>query len=375
MTIPDVEHDVKNAHNVTQAANLSSCMGNKNKTGQTLGTAASKDGHCMNMDSLATSFKGNITHPGISLGQSTLQGQCFNPNPRASLTSQSDCPMHVQLNSKGNKNKTGSKLGHMHTKHEDMENNVPQVNTANADVVTPDTALFTFSGNKNGNGTKLGSGAVLPQPSVTQHLYTQSDHSSDPTISDVQYLHGKRTRQIPDSVYAARFQSIDHKNCLYQNDKNFGFIPINDLMVKTGPEIIWGQVPNIVEAHAKIKQSGLPNFMSLRIPVQTQLKVQSWKKYLHSYWDQWLLDLIHFGFPLDFDRQVVLNSTETNHNSAIEYSEHVSRYIMEEIKYGVILGPFKQLPFHCHVSPFLTRDKPNSNNRRVILDLSFPPIL
>ena len=46
---------------------------------------------------------------------------------------------------------------------------------------------------------------------------------------------------------------------------------------------------------------------------------------------------------------------------------------MEEIKYGAILGPFKQLLFHCHVSPFLTRDKPNSNNRRVILDLSFPP--
>ena len=36
-------------------------------------------------------------------------------------------------------------------------------------------------------------------------------------------------------------------------------------------------------------------------------------------------------------------------------------------------APFKQLPFHCNVSPFLTRDKPNSNNRRVILDLSFPP--
>ena len=96
--------------------------------------------------------------------------------------------MHVQLNSKGNKNKTGSKLGHMHTKNEDMENNGPHVNTANADVVTSDTALFTFSGNKNGNGTKLGSGAVLPQPSVTQHLYTQSEHSSDPTISDVQCL-------------------------------------------------------------------------------------------------------------------------------------------------------------------------------------------
>ena len=193
MTTPDVEHDVTNAHNVTQAANFSSCMGNKNKTGQTLGTAASKDGHCMNMDLLATNFKGNKNKTGISLGQSTLEGQCFNPSPRASFTSQSDCRMHVRLHFKGNKNKTGSKLGHMHTKHEDMKNNVLDVNTANADAVTPDTALFTFSGNKNGTGTKLGSGAVLQHPSVSQHLYTQFEHSSNPTISDVQYLHGKRT--------------------------------------------------------------------------------------------------------------------------------------------------------------------------------------
>ena len=371
LTIPDVEHDVNIVHNVTQAANFSSCMGNKNKTGQTLGTAASNNGHCMNMDSLANNFKGNKNKTGISLGQSISEGQYFNPSPRASFTNQSDCSMHVQLHSKGNKNKTGSKLGHMHTKHEDMENNGPHVNTANAGEVTSDTALFTFSGNKNGNGTKLGLGAVLPQLSATQYLYTQSGHLSDQTVSDVQY--GKRTKQIPDRVYAARFQSIDHKNCLYQNEKKFGFIPINDLMVYTGPERIWGQVPNIVEAHAKIKQSGLPNFMSLRIPVQTQLKVRSWEKYLYSYWDQQLLDLIRFGFPLDFDRQVVLHSTETNHNSAIQYAEHVSTYIMEEIKYGAILGPFKQLPFHCHISPFLTRDKPNSNNRRVILDLSFPP--
>ena len=52
--------------------------------------------------------------------------------------------------------------------------------------------------------------------------------------------------------------------------------------------------------------------------------------------------------------------------------DHVSKYISEEIKYGAIWGPFKELPFPCHVSPFLSRDKPNSNSRRVILDLSFP---
>ena len=144
-------------------------------------------------------------------------------------------------------------------------------------------------------------------------------------------------------------------------------------MVYTGPDLIWGSIPDIVEAHAKVKKSGLPNFMHERIPLKTQIKVHYWKKYLHNYWDQQLVDLIQFGFPLDFDRRIALQSTEVNHNSALKYSDHVSKYIQEELQYGAVLGPFKQLPFPCHVSPFLTRAKPNSTNRRVILDLSFPP--
>ena len=51
-------------------------------------------------------------------------------------------------------------------------------------------------------------------------------------------------------------------------------------MVYTGQEIVLGRVPDMVEAHAKIRQSALPNFMKLRIPVTTQLKVSAWKKYL-----------------------------------------------------------------------------------------------
>ena len=42
------------------------------------------------------------------------------------------------------------------------------------------------------------------------------------------------------------------------------------------------------------------------------------------------------------------------------------------MQYGTIYGPFAQPPFACHISPFLTRDNPNSDKRRVILGLSFP---
>ena len=78
------------------------------------------------------------------------------------------------------------------------------------------------------------------------------------------------------------------------------------------------------------------------------------------------------GFPLDFDRSRSLIATYDNHASATKFPEHIDKYLAAEIEYGAILGPFKEYPFPCHVSPFLTREKPHSENMRVILDLSFP---
>ena len=48
-------------------------------------------------------------------------------------------------------------------------------------------------------------------------------------------------------------------------------------------------------------------------------------------------------------------------------------YLHEEISHGCILGPFKNNPVKsAHHSPFMSRDKPGSQNRRVIIDLSWP---
>ena len=165
---------------------------------------------------------------------------------------------------------------------------------------------------------------------------------------------------------------MDFKNYRSQNSKAFGFIPYNDLMIYTGQEVVWGNVPDIIQAHTLVRCSAMPNFMQVRIPVKSQLNVAAWKKYLHSYWDRQLIDLIQYGFPLDFNREINLASTYVNHASATQHSQHVSAYIQTEMQYGAIYGPFAQPPFPCHVSPFLTRDKPDSDKRRVILDLSFP---
>ena len=84
------------------------------------------------------------------------------------------------------------------------------------------------------------------------------------------------------------------------------------------------------------------------------------------------MDLIEYGFPLDFDRTRKLVSTLQNHASAKNYPSHVDKYIQEELSHNAILGPLDRKPFDVHISPLMTRDKSNSDCRRTIFDLSFP---
>ena len=50
----------------------------------------------------------------------------------------------------------------------------------------------------------------------------------------------------------------------------------------------------------------------------------------------------------------------------------MSYYIQQEIEHQAMYGPFNTFPFTCHISPFMTRIKQNSDKRRVIVDLSWP---
>ena len=125
--------------------------------------------------------------------------------------------------------------------------------------------------------------------------------------------------------------------------------------------------------HRTIKASGKYNFKNCQINVKSQLNPDVWDSLLQGYWDSQLPLLIRFGFPLDFDRNSILESHSDNHTSAKNYPQDVQTYLEEEIQYNAILGPFDNPPLDdLHTSPFMTREKSNSTNRRVIIDLSFP---
>ena len=56
----------------------------------------------------------------------------------------------------------------------------------------------------------------------------------------------------------------------------------------------------------------------------------------------------------------------------MEFPSDVNAYIEEEKKYNALLGPFDKHPISSgHCSPFMTRAKPNSDHRHVIINLSW----
>ena len=157
-----------------------------------------------------------------------------------------------------------------------------------------------------------------------------------------------------------------------QNAHKLGFIPLGDLDVP--PTLSPANVnTDPLTVHKIIKASGKYNFKKCQINVKSQLNPDVWDSLLQGYWDSQLPFLIRFGFPLDFDRQCTLESHSDNHTSAKNYPQDVQAYLNEEIQYNAILGPFDEPPLDdLHTSPIMTREKSNSTNRRVIIDLSFP---
>ena len=87
------------------------------------------------------------------------------------------------------------------------------------------------------------------------------------------------------------------------------------------------------------------------------------EKVLSDYFEQYLLDLIKIGLPLDLDCFKDLQTTLVNYASAQLYSDNINKYIQ------AMLDPLDTKPF-VQISPFMTREKLDLNSRRTIMYLS-----
>ena len=239
--------------------------------------------------------------------------------------------------------------------------------------------IGTLAGNKNGNGLSDGLQVQVRSLSpkhhthevnitagacaqvTTDNLDTLFDQNYDPNILPT----------VEGDVTVPQSQKI-LVNSINNEPHTFGFCPLTPLDLYTGKSVTWEVCPTDLEAHAIITATGKPNYMAARIQVASQLKIDNWRLHLSDYWDVQLPDLLQYGYPLDVDRGIGFESTETNHTSALQNVQHVHSYIQEELDFQAMLGPFQAKPISLHVSPLMVRDKQDSMKKRTIMDLSWP---
>lgn len=134
------------------------------------------------------------------------------------------------------------------------------------------------------------------------------------------------------------------------------------------------EFPEFCDLYMKIKQWNLPNFLGARIPLKSDLIIPAWESYLTNYHDKLLCQFLNYGWPVGYNSDTPPRSVDENHQSARKNLSHVKKFVNTELAHNALVGPFKSQPFTpwCRVSPLMTRDKKDSHEKRIIVDLSFP---
>ena len=123
-----------------------------------------------------------------------------------------------------------------------------------------------------------------------------------------------------------------------------------------------------------VHSSRLPDFLGACIPLQHNLHIAAWRRYLPIYNDPEIREYWEYGFPLGYTLGHMPVSSPMNHSSALCYPSHVNHYIATESHAHALCGPFPYPPFEpsFQINPLMTAPKKHSEMRRVIPDLSHP---
>lgn len=142
------------------------------------------------------------------------------------------------------------------------------------------------------------------------------------------------------------------------------------------PEVIHQYGSEQLQIYDRVRKGGTYNVFGVKQPINSLLRHEEWERAGTGHADdKWLLQLIRFGFPLQYTGPPDPNQgmVQDNHKSAIEYENHIVAFIDNEVANETILGPFECLPFQwANVAPMMTRPKSNPAKRRVIVDYSYP---
>ena len=131
--------------------------------------------------------------------------------------------------------------------------------------------------------------------------------------------------------------------------------------------------PQAFELYRAITAFGQPNYSGAKIVLNGSFPATLWEEELRGYHDQQVISFMKFGWPTGFMGSTMPQLNLQNHSSSLQHPAAVKEFLQKEIKLGGIMGPFVSSPFEwTRTNPLMARPKKDSDDFRIILDLSFP---
>ena len=191
---------------------------------------------------------------------------------------------------------------------------------------------------------------------------TPNDSDTSP-ICAAQVTSHQDAHQLPDStleVRAMRMDPVEYSSHIHK----YWPQPTEEAM-----EV----APLHMDIYRQVRATGLPNYMTAKCPIPSDMIPDHWDQMLEGYYDREITQYIRYGWPASYTAPTPPTSTYSNHLSARQQPQAVSDFISKELQKSAILGPFDQNPFDSwtQVSPVMTRPKKDGGTR-VIIDLSHP---
>lgn len=194
-----------------------------------------------------------------------------------------------------------------------------------------------------------------------------------PKVSDLSHMEGSHDTNC---VTMCANESPAVKSCKHSNVESFRLNPftIQHERIREWP-LIHGVPREIKHIYTTVRNTGLPNCLSARIPIGSSLNLPMWDTLATGHpHDSWIRELLEFGFPLQYTGPTPSTTIVDNHSSALKYPHHIQKFLEKELSEKAMLGPLPAHPFPtaAHVNPLMTHPKADPSQRRIIVDLSYP---
>ena len=124
----------------------------------------------------------------------------------------------------------------------------------------------------------------------------------------------------------------------------------------------------------KLNQIGKHNFCSLKIPTNCKWNLTLLEDLLRDYEDKKIINYLRYGFPISQFEKKGSSEISNNWPGAQINQSSLIKYFRMESENEAVLGPFTSNPsgHEAFFSPLNTRDKNDSLEKRIIIDMSFP---